>query len=85
VKKVFSVRIPVDVVVVAEDADDAIDVALDNFEQMVSDTSWSRKDFESVGEIPSIELLPKGWDGMCFPYGDETQSMKRLKDILKST
>lgn len=68
-KKLFSVEMTYRVVVVAEDAFDAQNVASNNAYSIVSDAF--EPDWLDSDEIKSIDELPRGWEVDCIPYGGD--------------
>lgn len=77
--KPYAVEVSFTMIVMAEDEDDAIDVAEGN-----ADDAWrddGSKDFVVSGPIRSVEELSRhGWSGECLPYGGDSDA--NLRDIL---
>ncbi|MEN4917540.1 hypothetical protein ABE485_02625 [Achromobacter spanius] len=68
-----------DMVVEADNEDEAWDVAREDWKEAASDC---RKDVQIyvVGEIKLTDKLPPGWDKDCIPYGGDGNT--RIRDLL---
>ena len=66
-------------VVQADDAEHAFDVARNDWREGVSDSDASPTVIVT-GDVRSEAHLREGWDGMCLPYGGDGNT--RIKDLL---
>lgn len=66
-------------VVQAEDAGDAHDIAYDNWKDGLSDADPSPQ-LQVTGEVTHEKHLRDGWDGMCLPYGGDGKT--RISSLL---
>lgn len=78
--RIFSVSVTVTTLVQAENQEDAVRVAKEEFREIASDTLPRDMTVGVMAEITAISGLPDGWDGRCLPYGGDGEA--RLADIL---
>ena len=76
----FTVELLNIIVVEADDATHAHDVARDNKTSACMDSAPL---YNVIGEITSSRELPRDWDEKCYPYGGESP-MKTIGEILGS-
>lgn len=65
----FLVTVSSTAVVVADNADDAYQVAQDHVRDIISDDCSPNIDVER--EVTALAHLDGGWDAMCIPYGGD--------------
>jgi len=68
-----------DMVVEADNEDDAWNVARQDWKEAASDTRTSVQ-IHVVGEIKLTDKLPPGWGKDCIPYGGDGNT--RIRDLL---
>lgn len=78
--KFFVVTLTYTAIVRAEDESEAVQFALDDRRDIVSDSPAPQVDIED--EIETLAQANRfGWDGMCIPYGNSNGNT-RLKEYL---
>jgi hypothetical protein len=70
-KKLYTVKLETEIVVVADSIDDAKSVGQQRASSLGSD------EIVAIAAHP-IRKLPPGWDEGCHPYGDDHKSIKAL-------
>ena len=70
-----------DMVVEADNEDDAWNAAREDCRDAVSDSLQSIQ-IHVIGEIKRTDKLPPGWDKDCIPYGGDGNT--RIRDLLPS-
>lgn len=74
-KKLFNVTVTYDVVVFANDADDAKDVAKDQMHLIHSNDSYIN--------VQDMQYMPAGWTGTEIPFCDEEEEIF-LRDLIQA-
>ena len=75
----FTVELTDFIVVVADDASHAYEMARDHRTAACMD---SQPEYNVVGEVKTLGELPGDWDGDCLPYGGDGKAT--LGEILGS-
>lgn len=76
-KKLFNVTVSFDFVVVAEDEDEANEIALENLHNAIRDIP---EQYINILTDEGPFIWAYGWDDECIPYGGD--GTKRTKDYL---
>lgn len=78
---IYNVRMTFEttMVVVADDENHALEVAKENTQRAIDDTS-DRPKFDVRGEVTMEGHLRDEWDGWCVPYGGDGNT--RLRKLL---
>ena len=75
---IYRIELSTEVIVNAASLEDAIDYASMNARHVVGDAEM---EVGFTAEVDCLQHLPPGWDGECFPYGEQMGD-NRLKDLL---
>ena len=71
-KKLFIVTTEIESVVLAENEDDAADIAAENYRDICSEVNL---DYSTSWDARECGRLPQGWNNTCIPWGSEDDSM----------
>ena len=81
--KPYSVEISIVTVVMADDAEHAIDVAQEHARDAFGDVSPRDYEYSAAIEISREQQLRAiRWDGLCLPYGGDGKTP--LRDIISA-
>jgi hypothetical protein len=76
--KIFAVRISTVAIIVAENEEEAADIAVEEEHSILTDETCEHDAPEVVAS--EADLTRHGWDGECIPYGGDGNT--RLKNLF---
>jgi hypothetical protein len=65
----YKIKVIVDAVIEADDAEHARDIAEAEYMDIVRDAGRFDATYSDPERVHHVDELPDSWDGGCFPYG----------------